>query len=343
MPHTPPRAGLHQQMEPINSVYQLSQQNSTLDELFNCVSCLFQSACVMTIEGGHCKKPPMIRHFRDKHMRTFTTLPNIRTLIMRGAWNVIRSQPDFSGMAVALPNLREWHCTYSKPKAKAYMTVYSVLNYFPSTITHLNICLEGFYSKKVIATTKVQDLTKDHHLCEALGRIMPQLEALTLTGRLCGQLFAAAAESARHVRKPRLKSVDLVVKNCCRSAFGPTDSPGIHNWVFIQAFESLVTSATRTLSFFPDLSFLRIRFIDLDAPCPLLNPYFQLQGDECTGLWNDHILNFLALARPRAGFVDIGDGVAGRAVSKTFFNYPTQRPKGIKSTSYMAFADSNHF
>lgn len=61
---------------------------------------------------------------------------------------------------------------------------------------------------------------------------------------------------------------------------------------------------------------MRIRFIDLDTPCPLLNPYFQLKGTECTGIWSEEILSLLEKARPAAGFEALCEGLGGLGVDK---------------------------
>ena len=330
-------------IEPISSAYRLSSQKATLDEIFYCVDAIFQSACVLTVEGGHCKKPPMVQQFRKpKTTKTFTTLPRIRTLIMRGSWNIMREEEHFRTISSALPNVREWHCSFTKPKSKAYFMMHSIVRHFPPTLTHLNICLEGFYSKKTINIAKMQVLQRENHLCEAVGRIMPQLEALTITGRACSQLFTHAIDAATKVRKPRLKSLDLVVKNCCRGLDVWNDGTGIHNWSFIAAFEQLVTVSSRAFKFYPDLNFLRIRFVDLDAPAPLLNPYFQLQNNELTGIWNDTILRNFEFSRPAAKYADILDCV-GQVGHKVYPGYPAQRPKSMRTSIYHAFAEGPFF
>ena len=345
-PLTAPNRRNSQEVENINQAYQLASSNTTLDEIFACVSCLFPEVCILTIEGGHCKKPPMIRQFREKnksgHPQKLEMLSSIRTLILKGAWNLLREQSDFELMAAALPNIREWHCTYSKPKTKAYHTITNVIRHFPTTITQLNICLEGFYSKESTPAAKMRVLQIEHHLCKDLGRIMPQLEALAFTGRVCRQLFISAVESAFNSRKPRIKSLDLVVKNCCRDSNAWDDGTGIHNSSFIRAFETLVTSGVGTLMFYPQLNFLRIRFIDLDAACPLLNPYFQLQRGVCTGLWSEEILEFLRRARPSAKYAELVDGLGMQAYDKegrAITGWPLQRPRSIKIGSYSTFEE----
>ena len=335
-----------QEVENINQAYKLASSNATLDEIFACTSCLFPEVCILTIEGGHCKKPPMIRQFRENKKsplpQRLSRLPSIRTLVLKGAWNLLREQSDFDIIASALPNIREWHCTYSKPKTKAYHTICSVIRHFPQSITHLNICLEGFYSKEITPAAKMRVLQLEHHLCRDLGRIIPQLEALTFTGRVCHTLFTSAIEAAVDVRKPRLKSLDLVVKNCCRDIDAFNDGTGIHNGTFIHAFETLVISGVRSLLSYPELNFLRIRFIDLDAPCPLLNPYFQLQHRRCTGLWNEEILDIIGRARPLAAYAELAEGLGMQGLDKegrVVLGWPLQRPRSIKIGSYAAFEE----
>lgn len=335
-----------QEVENINQAYQLASSNSTLDEIFGCVGCLFPGACILTIEGGHCKKPPMIQQFRRTKPgpvgQKLPELPCIRTLILKGAWNVMREDSHFAALAAALPNIREWHTTYAKPKTKAYRLMSSVIHHIPATLTHLNLCLEGFYSKDSVASSKMRQLQLTHHLCRDLGALIPQLEALTFTGRVCSCLFTTAIVSAEKQRKPRLKSVDLIVKNCCRDPNSWNDSTGIHNWAFIKAFEALVVAGVRSLQAYPDLSFLRIRFIDLDSPCPLLNPYFQLQKNRCSGIWNDDILTAIGAGRPAAGFSNLGEELGSRSVDKEgriILGWPVMRPRTIKVGSYAAFAE----
>ena len=331
-----------QEMDNINQAYQLASHNGTLEDIFDCIGLLFTAACILTIEGGHCKKPPLVQHFRNQQARSksgaLSQIPSIRTLILKGAWNIMREQWHFDLMAKALPNMREWHCTYAKPKIMAYHSICDILLQFPSNITHLNLCLEGFYSKDSPSLVKIRQLQTQRHLCRDLGQIFPQLEALTLTGRVCSCLFTTAIASAKSVRKPRLKSIDLIVKNCCRDINSLNDSTGIHNWAFIKAFTSLVTAGVLSLQQYPDLNSLRIRFIDLDSPCPLLNPYFQLQDNIFTGIWNPEILSASGSGRPSAAFAELDDGLgcpgAKLEAQSSDLVWPRQRPKSIKVASY---------
>jgi hypothetical protein len=325
--------------QPVTNNYQLSSTSSTLDELFAFVKETFPSVCILTIEGGNCKKPPMIQHFRDHETCKLPELPGVRALILKGTWNMIREESDFSIIHTALPNLKDWQCMYSNPKTKAYMTMNKIIISFPPNLRHLHLCMEGFHSKKWLASGKVNDLRLRHHLCQSLGHILPQLEALTFSGRTCSVLFSSGIEACRSmsIDRPRLRSVDLVLRNCCRdlkTVWG--DGTGVYNWGFIQAFEALVISATKSLRYFTELTNMRIRFVDLDSPHAFMNPYFHLKGDECLGIWSDAILENLTIGRPKARFpfnecfVGTRDKPAG---------YAGRRPNHIKVSVYAGFGD----
>ncbi len=51
----------------VTSAYQLASRNSTVYEIFKFVDLTFPLACVLTLEGGHCKKPPMVKHFPEEN------------------------------------------------------------------------------------------------------------------------------------------------------------------------------------------------------------------------------------------------------------------------------------
>ena len=278
----------------------------------------------------------MIQHFREgRGSLRLPELNNIRTLVLRGAWNIIREDSDFNTISNALPNMREWHCTFAKAKAKTYVMMYKVTQHLPSTLTHLNICLEGFFYKKSMAINKIREIQEEHHLCQALGRIIPQLVGLTLTGRICSSLFTAAMEASATARKTRLKSIDIIPKSCCRVVAPFGDS--IQNWAFVQAFESLVVAATRSLKHFPEVDFLRIRYIDLDSPFALMSPYFQLRGNECAGIYSDTILSHLAVARPQVQFAGLG---CSSPVPR-FGDRSSEKLKAFHVSSYAAISDGS--
>ena len=351
----------------INLAYQLASHNATLDEILACVRVLFPQACALTIEGGHCKKPPKIQYFREPKYSHATLskenqqlsssgppswtsktilkpqlsiLSNISTLVLKGAWNIIRTEADFYTLSRALPNLREWHCSYSKPKPDACTAMCAILRHFPPTIARLNICLEGLYAKEDLLVNKLRKLSPADHLCLDLGQLSPQLESLTYTGRVCAKLFQSAGKTAiaHYHNRPRLRSIDLVVTNCCREDSSWSEGTGVNNWEFIQLFEKLVTEACRILQTYPDLAHLRIRFIDLDSPNPLMNPYFHLlPNGTCTGVWNEDILSLLHKARPNITFEGLEE--EGGLDETTEGTRLKVRPRSIPFRKYLGLAD----
>jgi hypothetical protein len=103
----------------------MASRNSSLYEIFTFVDIVFPSACVLTLEGGHCKKPAMVRYFATGEGRGDRRLPrlqNIRVLILKSAWNIMRTEEDFATIMTALPNIQEWHIGYAKPKSKSYLS-----------------------------------------------------------------------------------------------------------------------------------------------------------------------------------------------------------------------------
>ena len=255
------------------------------------------------ISSGPYLKPSPLR--RMTPAPELPILPNTKTLILKGAWNLVRSASDFTTLVSALPSLREFHCTYHKPKTGAYSAMYEALALnFPSTIAHLNLCLEGLYTKNASSLKKWRKLYPARHICRTLGAAAPQLESLTYTGRVCGALFtnAVAATEANRAACTRLKSIDIVVNNVCRDPHTHNDGTGIHNWPFIQAFEALVIQAIRSLETFDRIKSVRIRFIDLDSPAPLMNPMFHIEGNKAWGMYSDEILRALMEVRPKIVF-----------------------------------------
>lgn len=350
----------------------MASKNATIDEIFGYAQILFPYLCALTLEGGHCKKPPKVRYFREAKVNLLQNLiskgmlppgvgtsdsrivtppmpqslqenlqsnlpilhqpqpfslpltqliiepqlprlSNTKTLILKGAWNMVRSSVDFSTFATALPSLREFHCTYHKPKTGAYIAICDTLaNDFPPTVTSLNLSLEGLYTKNVSSLKKWRKLYPTHHICRNLGAIAPQLESLTYTGRVCGAIFSSAIKAAEQTRSSctRLKSIDIVVNNVCRDPTINNDGTGIYNFDFIQAFEALVVQGVRALQTYTSVKNMRIRFIDLDSPAPQLNPMFHLEGNRAWGLWSEEILSLLREARPEVRFL----GSTGKSI-----------------------------
>lgn len=315
--------------------FKLSAYSATLSQIFSHIACFFPEARVFTLEGGHCKKSNMIRHFPkilfSPPNQALEPLPNIRTFAMRGAWNIMREHKHWKNLERALPNVEEWHCGYAKPRPEADMTINDILYDLPTRFRHVNISLDGMYSKDPTTLgSSFFPVGGQPHLCERLGGVLPDLESLSFTGKICecmwGSALSRLQDSSRTNQPPRLKALEIVVKSCCRQRVtevdpetGETvthelggiiaDGAGITNLVFIRAFERLVLATVEALPFFPSLEYVRIRFIDLDSPCTLLNPYWQLEGGRVYGIWNEEIVERLGEVRPGVFYEELGDGI----------------------------------
>lgn len=401
---------------------------ATLSEIFSHIACFFSQAQIFTLEGGHCKKSHMIRQFpttlfpaRDRRL---DVLPNVRTFVMRGAWNIMRDYPHWTVIQKALPQVQEWHCGYAKPRPEAYITLNSILSNFPTRLRRVDISLDGFYCKDGVEGNGILGSSPllsppIHHLCERLGRIASQLESLRFTGRICECFFRTATEVARSskVVSP-LHTIDIIVKSCCRlvvvnkqpaepqtdgnsndntgdptttttaqdsqstitapippppttQVLVPSSSPsdsvsGITNMTFIRTFERLILSAIKSLDYdlgLPQLSNIRIRYIDLDSTRPLLNPYFVFSGPDggrCEGLWNEEIVEALGRVRPGCrGWEGCEEGMgmevevdaegSGKNQSSDFVprvfspgfggGIGRRKPRAIKGSAYRDLAD----
>lgn len=258
--------------------------NASLEEIFHCVDQIFTNAKVLTIEGGHCKRPPLVRYFSSGNT-SFPPLPNIQTLIMRSAWTLMRDISHWKTIAEALPNIREWQCDYAKSKAEAIFTTAKILRALPPSLVHLNLVMEGLYSREKAPRwaglgtqaylQELQDTAHPHHqhaawlgpgavvnsingslsqtagtsgspsphLCRLLGYMSLGLESVSYTGRVCHQFFAGLAQAVEDKKvTPALRSIELVVKNCCRPRNGGSrdnegtvgTAPQMHVWT--QAF-----------------------------------------------------------------------------------------------------------
>ncbi|KAH8429049.1 uncharacterized protein LDX57_006720 [Aspergillus melleus] len=337
--------------------YHYASHNATLAEIFSHVKSCFPEARILTLEGGHCKRPPMIHHFRDDPAgmsgQALPCLPDIQAFVMRGAWNIMRSPQHWQTLSNALPGLREWHCAYAKPKVEGYDTIAAILRRLPSSLVHVNISLEGFYNKDNSQSGWLGEGINVQHLCRLLGDVAPRVESLAFTGNVCASIFQAARTMSTNTlftSKSKLKSLDLVVKTCCREKRTGSSSnlpffddfSGITNLNFIRSFENLVVGAVHSLRLHQDLDYMRIRFIDLDSACPPLNPYFQLVGTECCGLWSESILETLYESRPQAHFVELSDGIYpqyGLNHQIVGAVYPRTRPLSIHASTYKIIAD----
>jgi hypothetical protein len=255
--------------------YQLPNNNCTLEEVFAFIRYALPEACVLSLEGGERKKPPMVRHFRNTCSKYIPVLEKITTLVCKSQWNLIRTNEDFQNIATALPNLTEWHGSYARGKSKSYLCMGKILPQLPRHLTNLSLCLESDFRLEVVSPAFWGKVCLSTHFCTDMARAMPALEHFAYTGRVCGTFFDTAAAWS-NPRTSRLKTVDVVVKNVCRATAQWNNGSGITDMSFISAFETLVIAAARSLGRLSAVELLQIKFIDL-GKCHSLkgkgNPY----------------------------------------------------------------------
>ncbi|KAK2017127.1 hypothetical protein LZ32DRAFT_577117 [Colletotrichum eremochloae] len=330
-----------------NATYTLPANNCSLEEAFTFVSLALPDVCVLTIEGGERKKAPKVQHSWTKRPAGWhlPTLESVRTLVTKGQWNLMRDDSDFAAVLGALPNLNEWHGSYSKPKSKSYLSMASILPKLPTNLTYLNLCLESDYRRELNCPPFYLKVSNQVHFCTRLAEATPALEHLAYTGRVCKNFFNMAAIRS-DPRTTRLKTIDLTVKNCCRPVPQFHDSgSGIQDMNFIHSFEMLVLAGIHSMSTLKALDYLRIRFVDLDSPVPPLNPYFVLRDGWCSGVWSDNILTELNRVRPNAkfeqlseSFGEVGYNKDGRMIISP--DYPRSRVLSLKLANYALLAGS---
>ncbi|CAG8243067.1 unnamed protein product [Penicillium salamii] len=333
--------------------YPTAQDNASLNEIFRVVKRFFPSATTITIDGGakHQTRPAEIRFDLDSDgtiLLPLAKLDQIRTLVMRGAWNVVRRWETWRVIEEALPNMTGLHCFYSHAHNGNYMTTLYLAADFPEKLQHLNLTLEGF-----------SDIRDNIHnsipkpillpICQSLGVAAYQLETLTFTGRVCTDFFNALLCHARRVRvgTSPLQSIDITVKGCCFHRVAQDEYSndrvvtyqlaGLSNMSFIRSFHSLVCEGLKALAVLPKVNYLRIRFIDMDSQLPMQNPYFELKGDWCTGLWSGPILRLLGNCRPHASFVELSNGIEPVYEDGELLDvqHVRSRPLGIRAQQYM--------
>jgi hypothetical protein len=250
-----------------NATYTLPANNCTLDEVFRFLSLALPCVQVLSLEGGDRRKAPKVVYFRRQQdsvaAQSLEPISTVQTLVTRGQWNLIRDSSDFHTILRALPNLKEWQASYSKPKSKTYITVSEFVPSLPHRITNLSLCLENDYRREGVMPAFYAKVAMKTHICSKMAEVTSQLEHFSYTGRICHRFFDIAGRLANPVTT-RLRSIDVTVKNCCRHSSNYHESgSGIQELGFIEAFERLVLSAVRSLDKFKEVQYLRIRFVDL--------------------------------------------------------------------------------
>lgn len=343
--------------------YHRAHENVAINEIFYIVKRAFASARILTLEGGTGVKASLVQLYgttsehpphRPSHQ---SKLYNIDTLVMRGAWNLMACYQLWVHITDALPNLKECQLFYNQAQKQTYITSIEILGpdtVRPNTIRHFTLSLEGFsctFDNPHLPIPK----PVLHPICNGLGKRAVTLETISFTGRVCADVFRAMRREVLNSEEVSvLRSMDLLVKACCRNnEIDCTDGKfnaklpichaltGINNTHFNAAFHEMVLEAIRALAVLPNLKYVRIRYMDLDGPSPLQNPYFELKDDKCTGLWSDEIRNALRESRPEASFVELRNGIEpvivdGQLVGATS---PTARPLSIRAGQYVIIAE----
>jgi hypothetical protein len=346
-----------------NATYTLPGNNCTLEEVFHFVSQALPQARVLTLEGGERRKAPRVLHFQEQRTdpgfrRTLPILESVQTLVTRGQWNLTRGSQDFATILNSLPCLMEWQSSYSKPKSKSYISMSEFLPQLPRHISNLSLCLESDYRREGAMPAFYSKVVQRTHICLRMAEALPSLEHFAYTGRVCHHFFEMATQLT-DPRTTRLKSIDLTVKNCCRQFANFHESgSGIQDMGFIDAFEKLVIAGIRSLEKFKELTYLRIRFVDLgmhffclwgifanlqtDSILPPLNPFFILRNGVCSGVWSDRILTEMAQARPSTSFMELSESFDvvynkdGRMVIAP--EHPRSRITSLKLSNYRSLA-----
>ncbi|OTB17201.1 hypothetical protein K445DRAFT_310575 [Daldinia sp. EC12] len=325
-----------------SATYALPTDNSTLEEVFYLVSMQFPEARVMTLEGGERKKAPRVKFNLAGPAgltRNLPEIPSVRTLIVKGQWNIIRQPKDWEVISRALPNLEEWHGTYAKPKSKSYLSMASTLECLDAKITSLNLCLECDYRRETSIPPYYMKVCDQLHWCEKMAKAASNLEHFSYTGRVCFGFFDVLSRYS-NPRTTRLKTIDVTVKNCCRHNVQWDESgSGITDMHFIAAFEQLVLGGIRALERLKSVELLRIRYVDLDSPVPPLNPYFMIKDGWCSGVWSEDILAEINRVRPDIrfeemvdSFGEVGYNKEGRLVINP--DFPKSRVLSLKLSNY---------
>jgi hypothetical protein len=323
-----------------NATYTLPRNKCTLEEAFRFIATTLPRAQVVTLEGGERRKAPKVVHF-PKSARAAVTdassklaaLPNVKTLITRGQWNLMRDNSDFSTVLAAFPSLVRWHGSYSKPKSKSYITIAQFLPHLPPHISELKLCLESDYRRESATPTFFCKVAEKTHICSGLADSARSLEHFSYTGRMCHVLFDKLARLTDPYNT-RLKTIDLTVKNCCRPiAWFHESGSGIQDMGFIDAFERLVLAAIRSLTVLKHVHYIRIRFVDLESVLPPLNPFFIMSNNECTGVWSGEILSEMNRVRPNVQWNELSDSFGNIVYNKEGRMVISPEEPGRKITS----------
>jgi hypothetical protein len=232
------------------------------------------------------------------------------------------------------------------PSSRSVLTdrpdISNVISELPSTISLVKISLEANYSREPQSPRFWRKVYPQVHVCHDMAKALPHLESFTYCGRVCHHFFQQISRVADPDGRgnTKVKAIDLNVKNTCRPLSDlQRDVTGVTDISFIASLETLIVAAIKSLSHLTAVNYLRIRFLDLESPMPLLLPYFELKDNVCTGLWSDKILIALAKSRPAARYPELSDDFAGIKYDKEGKlipgeTFPRSKPSSLKVSAY---------
>ena len=105
-------------------IYQQSSKNASLCRVLTMVKDLFKDTYIITLEGGHCKNSKMIEYFDQTHT-VMPVLDKVRTLILKGSYNIIRGANEVEALFQSFPNVHQWQASYARASQESYLSMYS--------------------------------------------------------------------------------------------------------------------------------------------------------------------------------------------------------------------------
>lgn len=329
---------------------------TTLEDLFRVIQLCLPNVNVLTLDGGSCRNGQLIRHYNgeqpwaDPCLQFLPQLPEVKTIIMRGSFNLARTEGQFMTIAMAFPNLLTWDCTFWPFNLPVYELMVPALTITPVMCPRLRNLTLSFDS---LCGLHELHGVREKSLCQGLGTIAAHMETFTLTGRICGRFFShlGATYHSGGVKDKRLRVLNLDVETLCCDCEWRRDVPGFpvttisgfDKTRFIEEFEVVVVGAIMALGYVPSLHHVRIRTLDVDSRWLLLSPYFYFDGAECRGFWSPWILQTLAGARQGVRYVSLEAGirpVRGPSGEVVDVDRPVVRPSSLSMKAYKLIAKS---
>lgn len=327
---------------------------ASLESLFTLIQLCLPNVNIVTLDGGSCRNGQLIHHYSEDRrwghpwLRRLPQLPNVKTLITRGSYNLARTEEHYITIARAFPNLLTWDCTFWPFNLPVHELMVRTLWISPAMrprVRNLTLSFDGLCGLYEL------DGVRKLSLCKELGTVAAHVETFTLTGRICGRFFSHLGDAFHSgtVKDKRLRVLNLDVETlCCDCEWAP-DIPGqpvvtvhgIDKSRFIDEFETVVVGAIMALGYVPTLHHIKIRTLNVDSRWLLFAPYFYFDGTECRGFWSPPILKQLWISRLGVYFAALDAGihsVKGPSGEVVDVARPTVRPISLSKRAYELIA-----